>query len=106
MSFPRALSRLAILLVLSRAGALAAQEDNPPVTPPPEGAVAGSPPQGDAYRPLGPELFPFYQHYLRTADNTTVRNILYLYTSQESPDGTWSTLLAPIFYRSHTASPQ
>ncbi|HVR74396.1 MAG TPA: hypothetical protein VMT52_08700, partial [Planctomycetota bacterium] len=106
MPFPRGLSRLAILLVLSRAGVLVAQEDITPVTPPPDGAATDAPPQGDAYRPLGPELFPFYQHYLRTADNTTIRNILYLYTSHESPDGSWATLLAPLFYRGHTTAPE
>jgi hypothetical protein len=57
--------------------------------------------EGDAYRPVGPTLFPLYEHYLQTADNTTVRNILYLYVSTDSPDGSSSTLLAPFFYRSH-----
>ncbi len=61
--------------------------------------------RGDAYRPLGPELFPFYEHYLRTADSTEIRNILHLYTSADNPNGSWSRLLVPFFYREHATSP-
>jgi hypothetical protein len=60
---------------------------------------------GDIHRPLGPPLFPFYQHYLRTADQTTVRNILYLYASTDNPNGSWSRLLVPFFYREHSEAP-
>ena len=56
-----------------------------------------------AHRPLGPNLFPLYEHYLRTADDTTVRNLLYLYVATDSPSGSWSTLVTPFFYRSHDA---
>src|SRR5262245_27573625 len=61
--------------------------------------------QGDVYKPLGPSIFPLYQHYLRTSDNTTVRNLLYLYTTADNPNGSWARLLVPFFYREHQTAP-
>ncbi len=96
----------------------ATNADGPPVSPAPvvpsedptvpsEAAVSPqeSPdqlisPLGDAYQPLGPQLFPLYEHYLRKADNTTVRNLLYVYrtTHRPPPNASHSVLLAPLFY--------
>jgi len=72
----------------------------------PADAPQPPPPRSDAYRPLGPELFPLYQHYLQTADSTEVRNVLYLYASTDNPNGNWSRLLAPLFYRSVVNDPR
>jgi hypothetical protein len=98
---------LALIVAAARRSA-AAPADEEGGTPPP----AGEPPpatapaeSADIHRPLGPPLFPFYQHYLRTADSTTVRNILYLYASTDNPNGSWSRLLVPFFYREHSVAP-
>ncbi len=68
--------------------------------------IPPSVPRDDAYRPLGPELFPLYQHYLQTADQTEVRNVLYLYASSDNPNGTWSRLLVPLFLRAAAKEPR
>lgn len=57
------------------------------------------------HKPLGPQLFPFYEHYERTQDGTRVRNILYLYQTTANEDGSWSRLLAPFFFRGHSVRP-
>lgn len=60
---------------------------------------AAARPRSDAYRPLGPNLFPLYQHYLRTADDTEVVNLLYLYARTRSrATGGGSLFLFPLFY--------
>ena len=46
-----------------------------PQTQEPPSPPGAEPPPSDAYKPLGPSLFPLYEHYLRTADGTSVRNI-------------------------------
>ncbi|MBI4584554.1 MAG: hypothetical protein HY717_11100 [Planctomycetes bacterium] len=56
------------------------------------------PERPEAYRLLGPPLFPLYDHYLRTSDDTEVLNILYLYTSTRNPAGDASNLLFPFYY--------
>ena len=86
-------------LAEARAGA---DENEPPVAPSEPGALPAEA-RADVYRPLGPSFFPFYEHYLRTADLTEVRNVLYLYTAADNPGGDWSRLLVPIFYREHSA---
>ncbi|MBI4605774.1 MAG: hypothetical protein HY721_27730, partial [Planctomycetes bacterium] len=95
---------LVVLLLAPRPWAQEAAPGGPaaPGAEPPRTA----PPPSDAYRPLGPELFPFYQHYLRTADSTEIRNVLYLYGSTEDPRGNWSRFLAPLFLRAHEAEPR
>ena len=85
----------------ARPSGASGQEEPPANGPnaagPPAGAPVNAPPT-DAYRPLGPEVFPLYQHYLRTVDNTEVLNILYLFASTSNPNGSTSTLLAPLFF--------
>ena len=83
-------------LAEARAGA---DENEPPVASSEPGPAEA---RADVYRPLGPSLFPLYEHYLRTADLTEVRNLLYLYTATDNPGGDWSRLLVPIFYREHS----
>ncbi len=116
-------TRVAVLFAITLlTWPIAAQEtpedgDTPPpapsgeATPPsaPDGAASADPPpsdRGDVYEWLGPQLFPLYEHYYRTADETTVRNILYLYRTTSRPDGSYSRLLAPFFYRSENVDPK
>jgi hypothetical protein len=102
---PRAM-RVALALLwaldLFLAAPAGAQVDAPTTTAPESGAPSGP---GDAFKPIGPQLFPLYQHYLRTADATTVRNVLYLYTSTEGAAGSWSRLVVPAFYVEHLVDP-
>ena len=79
-------------------------------SPAPEDGAAPSterPPQpvptGDSYRPIGPQLFPLYEHYLRTGEQTEVKNVLYLFRTTKSPRSS-STLFAPFYYTEHGTS--
>lgn len=56
--------------------------------------------------PLGPSLFPFYDHYLRRSDQTEVLNVLYLYRSVTRPEGDHSTFLLPFYYHQHQEVPR
>ena len=98
----------------SGVGDTAPNAEEPPVSPSPDAVPAEVPPADspdespdqltsppvDAYQWIGPQLFPLYEHYRRTADNTTVRNLLYIYRStyRPPPDESRSVLLAPLFY--------
>ncbi|MGH9362075.1 MAG: hypothetical protein ACRD2T_09170, partial [Thermoanaerobaculia bacterium] len=58
-------------------------------------------------RPLGPSLFPLYDHYLRTADDTEVRTVFFFYHSTQRrnrPDG--SRLLLPLYYWQRQEEPR
>ncbi len=96
MFCPARSARAALLLVTLLPHSAASQDP----------ASSPAAPRDDAYRPLGPDLFPLYQHYLRTADQTEVRNVLYLYASTDNPGGSWSRLLAPLFFRSVSSEPK
>ncbi len=97
-----ALASVFILTVLSFQAA--AQEPTPlprtPGTPPPA--------QSDAIRPLGPSLFPIYDHHLRTRDDTEVKTIFFfLYQSTlRRGTGDRSLLLLPFFYWQRFAAPE
>ena len=70
-----------------------------------DGEAPATKPSGQVVeRPIGPQLFPFYQHYERQPEGTTIRNILYLFTTTRNEDD-WSLLLLPFFYRAHEESP-
>ena len=71
----------------------------------PNGVEARDPPRSDVYKPIGPQLFPLYQHHLRTRDDTKILSMLYVFRSTSNPQGDWSRLALPFFYRSHTESP-
>src|SRR5688572_13261884 len=72
---------------------------------PPE--VPGTPPPGgDAIRPMGPSLFPIYDHYLRTADATEVRTVFFLYHATDGVrTGDTSRLLFPLYYWQRQSQP-
>ena len=62
--------------------------------------------KSEAYRLLGPPLSPFYDHYIRTSDQTEVLNILYLYQSSRSPLGNASNLLFPFYFWRYAPEPE
>jgi hypothetical protein len=74
----------------------------PPSEPPPEAAPAPPP---APYRPLGPQLFPFYEHYVRGEDETRVRHVLYFFQKTDGKDGSSSHLLLPFFYHQQQVDP-
>ncbi|MCZ6794161.1 MAG: hypothetical protein O7J95_11175, partial [Planctomycetota bacterium] len=62
--------------------------------------------ESDLYLPLGPNLFPFYTHQLRTSDQTEILHILGLYRRTRSRrDGSHSLLILPFYFRDHAVSP-
>lgn len=61
--------------------------------------------EADVYRPLGPNLFPFYVHELRTSDQTEITEVLWLFGHTSSPDGSSSLRLLPFFWRVHEVDP-
>jgi hypothetical protein len=110
---PRCFAALALPLCFGAAlrVALEAQEPSPALPAPaaedrPEERPAAQPPPApESYRLLGPPLFPFYDHYLRNADQTEVLNILYLYQSTQNPAGDASNLLFPFYYWERKVEP-
>ena len=78
-------------------------DGEPPIRQPSEPSAASPTPA--AHRPLGPQLFPFYTHYVRGEDETRVRNILYLFQTTEGQDGSSSDLLVPFYYRRDGGTP-
>ncbi len=73
--------------------------------PPPRTERPDDPGQPESYRLLGPPLFPFYDHYIRTSDQTEVLNVLYLYQSTRNPRGDASNLLFPFYYWARQKTP-
>ncbi|HLU47594.1 MAG TPA: hypothetical protein VK116_05905, partial [Planctomycetota bacterium] len=82
-----------------------ATSDSTPDAPSPNanGVAAGE--TADLYRPLGPNLFPFYVHELRTSDQTEITEVLWLYGSTSRPDGSSSLRILPFFWRVHQVEP-
>jgi len=96
---------IAATLLLTTSSFLAAAQE-----PPPAPRVPGSPPsaQGDAIRPLGPSLFPIYDHHLRTRDDTEVKTIFFFLYQSTFRRGTAdrSLMLLPFFYWQRFAVPE
>jgi hypothetical protein len=66
---------------------------------PPAPAARPRPPGSDTIEPLGPSLFPIYEHYHRGKDNTDVKTVFFLYHSTDRLDGQGkSRLLLPFFF--------
>ncbi len=93
---------LAALLLGSLSSSIIAQEekDETPLSESPITERTGN------IQPLGPPLFPFYDHYLRKSDQTEILNVLYLYRSTERPNGDESTFLLPFYYRQKQETPR
>ncbi len=92
----------------------AAETPSPPESPADEAAsvdpvapdnVPTSEIPRDTYEPIGPQLFPVYWRTYRTVDETTILSVLYVFRTTSRKDGSYSTLLAPIFYSDRRVEP-